>query len=131
MDCDTVEEDTDSAVSSAPSSLSPQPYHSSSQLVPNFEYNAETKPVIPTPLVFHENTPFHTHQSFTESPLVQSPWFRRTPYIEPSYQSGENTDADDDILDGCTEKTDLQSELTIAKRQVRELERALLVVSKT
>lgn len=100
-----VEEDNDSAVSSAPSSLSPQPYPGA----PCF------------PQQYHGSTTGGSVDSAIEEPPTSlSP----QPPLSDGYTSPRASPPPDDQT--VWEKNG-ESELSIAKRQVRELEKALLV----
>ncbi|XP_044740727.1 COP1-interactive protein 1 [Chrysoperla carnea] len=125
-----VEEDTDSAVSSAPSSLSPQPYHhvsSTSNSPLHHQYNNNNNQTI-------QQQQQHQQQStITAADL----WYRHNNGNNNVIVDQQSNDNSKNVIDNTTaiqavqqctlEKGELQTELAIAKCQVRELERALLV----
>lgn len=109
-----MEEDTDSAVSSAPSSMSPQPCS---------PLNEECSPLR------------CAVRSRTAGDVVRDHLSQPPTSLSPQPSEGYTTpppglwpdDPDHDILHFDEDDDRAENELTIAKRQVRELERALLV----
>lgn len=120
-----MEEDTDSAVSSAPSSLSPQPCSPLNDDCPPLRMKSSGGGVPPGPLTLRHHGPL---------PISGSP---PPASLSPQSSEGYTTPppglwliADEDLGDDLREGHIASSELTMARQQVRELERALLVVSR-
>lgn len=107
----TTEEDTDSAVSSAPSSLSPQPCSPLNDECGPLRCMMATRASI----TLHDAPP-----PTSLSPQPSEGY--TTPPLDMWTDDGDNDGVNYNNDDGRTE-----NELTMAKRQVRELERALLM----